>query len=561
MLENKKKYSVIKKAFGRNAFLLTIFILCGFALFPADISAKAENVSEPESFENLFSGSVFYAAPNGSATGNGSMANPWDLKTALSQSASVVTPGSTIWLRGGTYTIPTSMRGFISSIKGSEQNPVRVASFPGEWAIIDGNLSHSTYKNESILRINGDHVWFMNFEMTNTETGNRKIDISGSNPNIRRGTAINDFGVGTKIINLIIHDAGQGIGAWSAGMNNEYYGNIIYNNGWDAPDRTHGHGIYVQNNNGTKLMENNMFFNQFEMNAQSGGTSAASVRNLTWKGNTFFNGDMAWRGPNIENLRVIGNYLYKNVLKVGVEISPTYKNAEVRDNFAMSGVQLFEFSDHVIFQNNTVWNHDPQGKNLVIGHSTAKIGAKFSIDNNAYFKSYMGYPYWHFKINYYGIRNVFLKKHIGSFAFDKTSGSQTTTFNYTKRSWTDSFPFDKASTYTDAAPTGSNVFLQPNRYDAKRANVIIYNWDRANTVSINPGAVLSPGDTYQLRNAQDYFGDVITGTYSGGNLQVAMTGRNRAKPIGYDQTTGWYHDPLQQNTFPVFGAFVLIKTN
>jgi hypothetical protein len=43
----------------------------------------------------------FYAAPGGSASGNGSSASPWDLQTALNQT--VTRPGDTIWLRGGVY--------------------------------------------------------------------------------------------------------------------------------------------------------------------------------------------------------------------------------------------------------------------------------------------------------------------------------------------------------------------------------------------------------------------------------------------------------------------------
>jgi hypothetical protein len=564
MLDNKIKKIFKKRDVGQKAFLLAFLVLLGFSMLPAKTlvpSVKESSVKADEiDFENLFTGAQFYAAPNGSPSGDGSKNNPWDLKTALTRSASVVAPGSTVWLRGGVYKIPAPSLGFISTLSGTAQNPVRVASFPGEWAVIDGNLSQSGTKNETILKINGGYVWFMNFEVTNTETANRKIDVSGSNPPQRRGTAINDYSTGTKLINLVIHDAGQGIGAWASGTNNEYYGNVVYNNGWDAPDRNHGHGIYVQNNQGGKLIENNLFFNNFEMNAQSGGTSAASVRNLTWIGNTFFNGNMAWRGPNIENFKVIGNYFHNNVLKVGDSVSPTYKNAEVRDNYAMGGVQLFEFTGQVIFENNTVWNNNPKGKNLVINHNSDNIDGKFLIDNNIYYKSYTDYPYWQFKTNYYG-SNTAIKKQFGDFAFNKTTGSQVTTYSYTKRSWTDNFPFDANSTYTDVAPYGLKVFFQPNRYDAKRANVIIYNFDQANAVGVDVSSLLGPGDTYELHNAQDYFGDVVRGTYSGGNLQVVMAGRTNAKPVGYDQTSGWFHNPLNSGTFPVFGAFVLIKTN
>ena len=39
----------------------------------------------------------YYAAPDGSPTGNGSREKPWDIRSALS--AGRVRPGDTIWLR------------------------------------------------------------------------------------------------------------------------------------------------------------------------------------------------------------------------------------------------------------------------------------------------------------------------------------------------------------------------------------------------------------------------------------------------------------------------------
>src|SRR5207302_1238836 len=45
----------------------------------------------------------WYAAPNGSSSGDGSSGRPWNLPTALSGGNGKVQPGDTVWLRGGTY--------------------------------------------------------------------------------------------------------------------------------------------------------------------------------------------------------------------------------------------------------------------------------------------------------------------------------------------------------------------------------------------------------------------------------------------------------------------------
>jgi hypothetical protein len=65
------------------------------------------------------------------------------------------------------------------------------------------------------------------------------------------------------------------------------------------------------------------------------------------------------------------------------------------------------------------------------------------------------------------------------------------------------------------------------------------------------GSVLTTGQTYELRNVQDYFGTpVLKGTYQGTPLRVPMTNLLAKTPIGnpYTLTT----------TGPTFGVFVLI---
>jgi len=64
-------------------------------------------------------------------------------------------------------------------------------------------------------------------------------------------------------------------------------------------------------------------------------------------------------------------------------------------------------------------------------------------------------------------------------------------------------------------------------------------------------AVLHPGATYELRDAQNFFGDpVLQGVYKGGKLPIPMTGLTAAQPNG--------SVPRQPvHTAPDFAAFVL----
>jgi hypothetical protein len=504
--------------------------------------------------------STFFVSPTGAASGTGSMASPWDLKTALNHPAAVQ-PGDTIYLRGGTYNIPTADLGFTCRLTGTLANPIKVMSYPGEWAVIDGNVSFSAIKSTSILRINGGYTWFMNFEITNSETGTRKIAVSGSNPPERRGNAIDDVGNATKLINLVVHDAGQGIAAQNDVNGNEYYGNVVYNNGWDAPDLRHGHGNYVQNATGSKKLEDNFFFNQFGENSQVFGSSLAAARNLVWIGNTFFNGGQTWWGPNISNITVRENYTYNHTFKLGQNLETSNTTADVQYNYFMDGVFLDEFAQNITFKNNTVWRgtNDPT---VYLQLQNFWAPAKFTIDNNVYYKCGMGLPNGEIRVDYRGPKQrlPIIKRFNGFFAFNRVTGSQQVIYAYTKKSWIDDFQFDRNSIYIDTAPSGLKVFVRPNRYASSRGNIIIYNWDQAATVNVDVSAVLAPGDTYELRNVQDYFGDIQTGTYSGAPIAINMVGRTMARPIGYDQVTTWYHNPLQTITFPKFGGFVLIKT-
>lgn len=97
----------------------------------------------------------FYASPTGTPSGDGSFANPWDLPTALSQPA-VVTPGSTIWLRGGTYTNPVDPRGFVSTLVGTADAPIVVRQYPGERATVTNTI-----------QVKGAYTWLWGFEVTN----------------------------------------------------------------------------------------------------------------------------------------------------------------------------------------------------------------------------------------------------------------------------------------------------------------------------------------------------------------------------------------------------------
>ena len=90
------------------------------------------------------------------------------------------------------------------------------------------------------------------------------------------------------------------------------------------------------------------------------------------------------------------------------------------------------------------------------------------------------------------------------------------------------------NTYYSSRPTGVKIFIRPNQYEAKRANITIYNWDTRTRLSVDLTGILAPGTGFEIRNAQDFFGaPVLTGTYAGGSVSIPMTGLSVAAPRGW----------------------------
>src|SRR5262249_8631349 len=101
----------------------------------------------------------------------------------------------------------------------------------------------------------------------------------------------------------------------------------------------------------------------------------------------------------------------------------------------------------------------------------------------------------------------------------------------------------------------TKVFVRPNQYEPKRANVAIFNWDQLPSVPVDLSDVLAPGDAYEVRDAENFFGPpVASGTYGGGTVAFPMSLSAVAKPIG--------SVPIQpSHTTPEFAAFIVLPAS
>jgi hypothetical protein len=440
----------------------------------------------------------FYVSPNGSPNGNGSPANPWDLKTALKQ-PSAVKPGAIIWVRGGTYNY-RSLDVLYSYLKGASGSPITVRAYGTERAILD-----------AALVIQGEWTTFWGLEF---------IDSSP-----RGGTAlkhsISVWKPHTTLINNIVHDSG-GVGFWWQASDSEMYGNIIYNTGTIVSGHGNGHGLYTTNNTGTKNLKENVVFNTFSGFNFHAYSENTYLSNYVFEGNVSFNGVFLVGGlVPARNIRLVSNYTYHSPMFAGWDTSVTNQNLTLSGNIINAAGEealVVEGWNDMVLTGNQV---SLEGGDTMTFLRSAGSRAGYNWNNNAYYSS-------------------------DPTPFYQNGVSQT--FG----DWKSSTGFDSSSTLA-SLPGGLSVFVRPNRYEAGRGNIIVYNWESRSSVSVDLSPLgLKNGDAYIIHNAQNYFAETITGVYLGKPITLPMTGWSAASAVGMN-------GPVKPCTFPRFGVFVVTR--
>jgi hypothetical protein len=118
--------------------------------------------------------------------------------------------------------------------------------------------------------------------------------------------------------------------------------------------------------------------------------------------------------------------------------------------------------------------------------------------------------------------------------------------------WKKATGLDKESRCTVGAPTGLRVFVRPSQYEPGRANVIVYNWDKKDSVEVDLKDVLKSGAKYRVMNAQDFFGKpVAEGTFDGKPVALPMKEYRAPAPVGKP-------DYVAPATGPEFNVFVVL---
>jgi hypothetical protein len=278
----------------------------------------------------------WYAAAEGKADAAGTKDSPWDLQTAL-LARQKIGPGDTLWLLPGTYKHSNrklGSQGYEVRLAGTKEKPIQVRGMPRARVTIDGALS---------VVAPSDYLWIRDLELIISEnaTMSRTIKDTGSSPGDygRPWGGLNvHAGRESKFINLVIHDTAQGISLWSAATDTEVYGCIIYDNGWKAPDRGHGHAIYTQNQNGIKTISHCIMTGGYGHTMHAYGSSRAYVDNYVIEENICYDGGtfLVGGGRPSRNIRVLNNCLYRVPMQIGYS-APYNEDCDVRGNLIVQG--------------------------------------------------------------------------------------------------------------------------------------------------------------------------------------------------------------------------------
>jgi len=422
---------------------------------------------------------------------------------------SYILPGHTVWLRGGTYTGDITC-----SINGTAENPILIKPYPGERVIINGGLT-----------ISGVHTHWYDIEKCYIG-GTRYTEEELSGPSIVAG--VFDINSTTKLINWIIYDqVANGLGWWSPANGGELYGCVIFNNGWSAPDRGHGHSVYTQNlsTSDTKTMKHCVFAQQFGMDSSNlslYGTGATGLQNYALTENVFIGGRQLIGGDApIDDITLTDCHVNGSTLMLGYHddghVNTVITGLRMLGRFAPLYMRQYTLQNSLIVQT--------AAAKLIYSQEPAEGFVGYTSSGNAYH-------------NTGGDAAPFQVETVASYDFD---------------GWKARYSCDADSTYATSLPVANSIHVYPNEYKTGRGMIVVWNWTGADSVSVDVSTVLAAETNYSLRSAIDYFGDVATGTTGvDGTITIDMRAISHSVSI----PDGW-EAALIDTTFPTFGCFVI----
>ncbi len=315
------------------------------------------------------------------------------------------------------------------------------------------------------------------------------LNTPGPGINIAGGTS----SPGLRVINCVVHDqVGGGFGWWAGALDGEINGCLVYYNGRQegVGNNAHNYGIYMQNVTGKKLFKDNILPYNWSY-AVHAYSEQGGVNNIVFDGNALYQSGFLWRGGASERNLIIGGS-------------------------ALAGRDADTIRNNHFFYHST---NNSAGERLTIGYYSPMTNLGMS-------------------------GNMIVG---GIMEFRLVSGSVAG--NTMIRTTGDSPP---GNTYRNAG-SGTLIFVRPSDYEARRGNIIAYNFGRDSSITADVSSLgLKQGERYEVRDALNFYGDPVAGgSYAGKGVKIPMTGLAVARPTGT-------HAAAPVHTAPEFGVFVIM---
>lgn len=436
-------------------------------------------------YTNIRAQQVFHVFPKshkanpGKAIGDGSITNPWDLQTALSQKVDIVNGDDIIYLHEGIYN-----GRYLSTLNCTTPNKyITVSAYPDDRVILNGNI---TSTKEQTLGIRGGQVIYKDFEITWLGDFSRNMNDDNFSRTI---AGINHLsGRNCKFINLkIYNNPGLGFGSWKSTGGTLITECVVFNNGViNKKGRGAGEGFYVQNKSEEqRIIKNNIIFNNYYKGIEvwSAGRYAnfEYVKNITLDNNVIFNSGLPANKYTVDNIIVASDD--RNAINIAKNITvknnilyhnTDYLNNKVNGNAPSLTLGFYHKApvENVVVSNNIIL-----GRNNALRILYAKT---LTFTNNIVYTGYINFTNSIFELannkNWKFNKNLYYSKKTEAFRINKT--------NYPFDEWKSMFNIDANSQrkHISAFNLDNVLDVTKSEYKVNNYRVVLFNKEEQDVV-------------------------------------------------------------------------------
>ena len=99
--------------------------------------------------------------------------------------------------------------------------------------------------------------------------------------------------------------------------------------------------------------------------------------------------------------------------------------------------------------------------------------------------------------------------------------------------WRQPTGFDRDSRFTHERPANA-VFVRPNRYEPGRGHVVVYNWQRGDSIDVDLSTIVKPGRAYRVYHVAKLKSEpVASGVYRGARVRLPLEDIAFPRPAGH----------------------------